>query len=86
MSSWDILFCLEGDFNVRRFFSKRFTERRLTIAVTELLNFINSCSLIDPPFKGDRFTRPTHEELPILSRIDRFLFLLIRKITSRDLI
>ena len=55
--------------------SKRSTRRRFTTSMREFLNFINSCNLIDPPLEGVHFfTWSSHEEVPILSRIDRFLF------------
>ena len=39
----------------------------------EFSSFIDSCNLIDPPLEGARFTWSSHEEAPVLSRIDRFL-------------
>ena len=57
-----------------RFPSERSSRGRLTPAMCEFSNFINSCDLVDPPLEGARFTWSSHEEVPILSRIDRFLF------------
>ena len=45
-----------------------------SIAMTDFTNFINSCSLIDPPLEGCRFMWSGHWEVPVISRIDRFLF------------
>ena len=47
--NWDILWCLGGDFNVVRFPYKRLNGGRLSAAMTEFSNFIDSCNLIDPP-------------------------------------
>jgi len=74
ISSWDIPWCLGGDFNVVRFPSQRSNEGRLTFAMTDFLNFIDSYNLIDLPLEGGCFTWTSHEEMPVLSRIDRFLF------------
>jgi len=35
---------------------------------------INLCNFVNPPLEGARFTWSSHEELPILSHIDHFLF------------
>ena len=75
--------CLGGDFNVIRFPSERSTSGRLSWAMREFSIFIDSCNLIDPPLKGARFTWSSHEEVPVLSRIDQRL---IGKITSRGFI
>jgi len=40
----------------------------------EFSSFIDSYNLIDPPLEGARFTWSSHEEVPVLSHIDRFLF------------
>ena len=40
----------------------------------EFSDFINSGDLVDPPLEGGRFTWSSHEEVPVLSRINRFLF------------
>jgi len=37
-------------------------------------DFIDSCNLIDSPLEGGRFTWSSHEEVPVLSHINRFLF------------
>ena len=47
---------------------------RLSSAMLEFSDFINSSDLIDPPLEGGRFTWSSHEEVPVLSHIDRFLF------------
>jgi len=46
---------------------------RLSSAMLEFSDFINSCGLIDPPLKGGRYTWSSHEDVPVLSHIDRFL-------------
>jgi len=74
MSSWDILWCLGGDFNVIRFPSERSSGGHLTWAMRGFSAFIDSCNLIDPPLEGARFTWSSHEVVPVLSRIDWFLY------------
>ena len=46
----------------------------MTSAMSDFSDFIDSCNLIDPPLEGGRFTWSSHEEVPVMSRIDRFLF------------
>ena len=74
MSSRDIPWCLVGDFNVIRFPSERSTDGCLSWLMREFSNFINSCNLVDPPLEGASFTWSIHEEVRVLSHIDRFLF------------
>jgi len=73
MSNWDIPWSLGGDFNVT-FLFERSTGGRLTFAMAEFCDFIDSCGLIDSLLEGVRFTWSSHEEVLGLSRIDRFLF------------
>jgi len=40
----------------------------------EFSNFIDSYNLVDPPLEGACFTWSSHEKVPMLSHIDRFLF------------
>ena len=74
MSSWDISYFLGGDFNVIRLPSGRSVSGRSSWAMREFSSFIDSCNLVDPSLEGARFTWSSHEEVPLLSRIDRFLF------------
>ena len=53
---------------------KRSTRGRLTSAMCEFSAFINLCNLVDPLLEGAQFTQSSHEEVPILSHIDHFLF------------
>jgi len=59
---------------VVRFSFKRSTGGRLTPMMCEFSAFVNLCNLVDPPLKDARFTWSSHEEVPVLSRINRFLF------------
>jgi len=89
MSSWDIPWYLGGDFNVIRFPLERSIGGRLTWAMRDFSLFIDSCNLIDPPLEGVHFTWFSHEEVPVLSRIDWFLYSVIRlsgKITFKGFI
>ena len=74
MSSWDIPWCLGGDFNVIRFPLERSPEGRSSWAMRELSSFIDSCNLIDHPLEGERYTWSSHEGDLVLSRIDQFIF------------
>ena len=74
MSSWDIPWCWDGDFNVIRFPLTRSTGGHLSQAMREFSIFIDSWNLIDLPLEVAHFTWPSHEEVPILSRIGRFLY------------
>ena len=56
------------------FRSRGLPEEDETPAMCEFSNFINSCHLVDFPLEGVRFTWSSHEEVPTLSHIDRFLF------------
>jgi len=79
MSLWDVPWCLGEDFNVVRFPFERSSGGRLTLAIGEFSTIISSCNSIDPPLEDARFTWSTHEEVLLLSRIDRFLFSIEQK-------
>lgn len=57
-----------------RFPFERSSGGRLNSTIGEFSAFINSCNLIYPPLEGARFTWSSHEEVPVLSRIDGFLY------------
>ena len=63
-----------GDFSVVRSPYERSSERRLCSPMLEFSDFINVCGLLDPPLEGGRYSWSSHEVVPVLSRIDRFLF------------
>ena len=46
----------------------------MSLLMMEFSDFINGCGLIDPPLEGGRYTWSSHEIVPVLSGIDRFLF------------
>ena len=74
MPSWDIPWCLDVDFNVIRFPSKRYTVGHLSWSMRKFSIFMDSCHLIIPPLEGVSFAWSSHEEVLVLSRIDQFLF------------
>ena len=67
MPNWDIHWCLGGDFNVVRFPSERSTGGRVTSAMIEFSDFIDSCNIVHPAVEGARFTWSSHVEVLMLS-------------------
>jgi len=74
MSQWDIPWYLGGDFKVIRSPYEKSTSGMFSSIMMEFSNFINSCGLVDLRLEGGCFTWFGHEDVPVLSRIDRFLF------------
>ena len=63
MFSWDIPWCLGGDFNVFRFPSERSISGRLSWPMREFFDFIDSCNFINPHLERAGFTWSSHEEV-----------------------
>jgi endonuclease/exonuclease/phosphatase family metal-dependent hydrolase len=62
-----------GDFNSIRFPSERLGCSRLTPAMTEFSDWIDSSSLVDLPLVGGQYTWSSGVSSPSMSRIDRAL-------------
>jgi len=56
MSQKNLPRCFGGHFNVVISPYERSSRDRLSSAILEFSNFINSCGLIDPPLEGGRYT------------------------------
>jgi len=53
---------------------ERTSAGRLPLAMLEFSDFINSSGLIDPPMEGVCYTWSSHEDVPVLFRINHFLY------------
>ncbi|XP_058096321.1 uncharacterized protein LOC131241982 [Magnolia sinica] len=65
--------CFVGDFNVIRFAEEHSRKRRVSSAMEEFSDWIQSHELVDLPLFGARFTWSNGRQTPIQSRLDRFL-------------
>jgi len=88
MSSWDIPWCLGGDFTIIRFPSDGSTSSRSSWVMREFSSFIDSCNLIDPPLEGARFSWSSHEMKRFLCylALTNFSSRLSEKIISKEFI
>lgn len=69
---WNGPWCLGGDWNVIRFPSERSSSNLNFAEMSEFFDWINQHSLVDRQLEGAQFAWSNHQEVPILSRIDRF--------------
>jgi hypothetical protein len=74
LSWWDAPCCIGGDFNVVRFPSEKSGLVSFNFAMHEFNDFISECGLLDIPLEGGLFTWSNNRDVPVMSRIDRFLF------------
>lgn len=73
LSWWVMPWCIGGDFNVIRFLAERSSGVRLNSSMLEFSDFIFEQGLMDLPLAGGSFTWSNNQEIPIWSRLDRFL-------------
>lgn len=69
-STW----CIAGDFNVARFIGEKLKSNRITRIMNEFDSLIRDLELKDPLILNGRYTWSNFREVPVRSRLDRFLF------------
>jgi len=83
MYSWDIPWCLSGDFNVIGFPPERSPGGYWSWPMREFSNLIDSCYLIDPTLAVPALLGPAMRRLRCYLALTGFFSSLIGKITSR---
>lgn len=71
---WDLLWCIDRDFNLVRFPSERNDGRRWDSTMRKFGAFIDRWHLLDGPLKGAQFTWSNFQSPVSMSKLDRFLF------------
>lgn len=70
---WNGTWCVGGNWNVVRFPSEKLGGCRTSPDMQAFSDWINSNSLIDLHLSGAAFTWSSHQSLPSMSKLDRFL-------------
>jgi hypothetical protein len=73
LSWWDLLWCIEGNFNIIHYPSERSSDTRSSPAMLNFSEFILEQGLKDTPLVGGNFTWSNIWDRLLWSKIDRFL-------------
>lgn len=71
---WDLPWCIGGDFNLVYFSHECKGEGCRDCRMDKFGDFISRWNLIDGPLKGTKYTWSNFQDVPLLSRLDRFLY------------
>lgn len=73
LNCWNFPWCIGGNFNITRFTSERSGAAHLGSAMGEFSDFISEQGLMDLPLIGGAYNWSNSQDLPVWSKIDRFL-------------